>query len=86
MFSHYSQHQPTLTLSLSSNKWIEGFQSGWQQALVVEGMKWDFFSIHSEVQQGSVLGHHYSYINNLPDQLTLLTRLCQCHHNDTVIN
>ena len=59
------------------NKWIEGFLSNRLQAVVVKGARSDYVSVRSGVPQGSVLGPSLFlvYINDLPEQLTSLTRL-----------
>ena len=61
----------------SVNRWIEGFLSGRRQAVVVDGEASELADVRSGVPQGSVLGPclFLAYINDLPDQLTSLTRL-----------
>ena len=59
------------------NQWLESFLSGRRQAVIVNGTASDFVSVQSGVPQGSVVGPalFLAYINDLPEQLTSLTRL-----------
>ena len=59
------------------NQWLNSFLSGRRQAVIVNGTTSEFVSVRSGVPQGSVVGPalFLAYINDLPEQLTSLTRL-----------
>ena len=59
------------------NQWLKSFLSGRRQAVLVNGITSDFVSVQSGVPQGSVVAPalFLAYINDLPEQLSSLTRL-----------
>ena len=59
------------------NRWIGAFLRDRRQAVVVGGVCSEYVRVRSGVPQGSVLGPalFLAYINDLPEQLTSLTRL-----------